>query len=94
MLSELRKYKLGLTVATQYSGRLGEGVREAIFGNVGTLISFRVGASDATLIAKQLGTKLPEVSDLVILPNYEMYVKLMIDGNQSKPLSGRTLRPY
>ena len=93
MLSELRKYRLGLVLATQYSSRLQESVREAIFGNVGSLISFRVGANDATLIAKQFGTKLPETTDLVNLPNYDMYVKLMIDGSQSKPFSARTLPP-
>lgn len=93
MLSELRKYGLALTLTTQYIARLEDAVREAIFGNVGTLVSFRVGASDAAQIAKQFGIKLPEPADLVNLPNYEMYVKLMIDGSQSKPFSARTLPP-
>ena len=91
MLSELRKYGLGLIATTQYSSQLDDGVREAIFGNVGTIMAFRVGATDASIIAKQFGTEVPKVSDLVSLPNYEMYIKLMIDGVQSRPFSARTL---
>jgi hypothetical protein len=94
MLSELRKYGLGLVATTQYSSRLDDGVREAIFGNVGTIMAFRVGATDATLIAKQFGADVPQASDLVGLANYEMYLKLMIDGVQSKAFSARTLSHY
>jgi hypothetical protein len=64
-----------------------------IFGNVGTIITFRVGATDATLLARQFGADVPEPRDLVNLANYEFFVKLMIDGTQSKPFSARTL-PY
>ena len=91
MLSELRKYALGLVATTQYSSRLDDGVQEAIFGNVGTIIAFRVGATDAALIARQFGTDVPQPADFVGLANYEMYLKLMIDGVQSKPFSARTL---
>ena len=93
MLAELRKYRLGLALATQYSSRLDKDVSEAIFGNVGTLISFRVGASDASAISKQFGTDKPSVRDLVNLPNYEMYLKLLLDGVQSMPFLARTTAP-
>ena len=93
MLSELRKYGLGLIATTQYSARLERGVRDAIFGNVGTIISFRVGADDAMELERQFGGDLPKASDLVGLANYEVYLKLMTDGLQSKPFSARTLPP-
>lgn len=91
MLAEQRKYGLGLALTTQHLSRLSEDVREAVFGNVGTLISFRVGATDAPLLARQFGADIPRPRDLVSLPNYEMYVKLMVDGVQTRPFSGRTL---
>ena len=93
MLSELRKYGLGLVATTQYSARLERGVRDAIFGNVGTIISFRVGADDAIELERQFGADVPKACDFVGLANYEMYLKLMIDGVQSKPFSARTLSP-
>ena len=93
MLSELRKYGLGLVATTQYSARLEHGVRDAIFGNVGTIISFRVGADDAVELERQFGGDVPKASDLVGLANYEMYLKLMIDGVQSKPFSAKTMPP-
>lgn len=92
MLSELRKYGLGIVATTQFSSRLDDTVREAIFGNVGTIISFRVGATDAAIIAKQFGSDIPEPRDLVGLANFEFFIKLMIDGIQSGPFSGRTLQ--
>ena len=93
MLSELRKYGLGLVATTQYSARLERGVRDAIFGNVGTIISFRVGADDAIELERQFGADVPKACDFVGLANYEMYLKLMTDGVQSKPFSARTLPP-
>lgn len=93
MLSELRKYALGIVATTQFSSRLDDTVREAIFGNVGTIISFRVGATDAAILAKQFGADVPEPRDLVGLANYEFYIKLMIDGTQSKAFSATTLPP-
>lgn len=91
MLSELRKYGLGLVATTQHTSRLSKTVREAIFGNVGTILSFRVGATDADLLEKQFGADIPRASDLVGLANYEVYMKLMVDGIQTKPFSARTL---
>ena len=93
MLSELRKYALGLTLTTQHFGRIETDAREAILGNVGTLISFRVGATDAALLARQFGDALPRPRDLVGLANYEMFIKLMVDGVQTKPFSAKTLPP-
>ncbi|MEO1747400.1 MAG: TraM recognition domain-containing protein, partial [Pseudomonadota bacterium] len=82
MLSELRKYKLGLVLAHQHTGQLDKDVLQAVMGNVGTLLAFRVGASDATILSKQLGNNVPSPSDLVNLPSYECYAKLMVDQAQ------------
>lgn len=91
MLSELRKYKTGLVLAHQYLSQLDVQVRDAILGNVGTIICFRVGMSDAGVLEKEFS---PEVSaqDLISLPNYNIYLKLMIDGEVSRPFSARTLQ--
>lgn len=91
MLSELRKYGLGIVLSHQHMAQLDDSVREAILGNAGTLISFRVGATDAPLLSKQFGDKVPQPRDLVRLANYEIFIKLMIDGSQSKPFSAQTL---
>jgi DNA helicase HerA-like ATPase len=90
MLSELRKYGLGMVLAHQHTSQLDRTVFEAILGNVGTLMVFRVGASDATLLAKHLAADVPSSRDLSNLPNYEMYTRLLINGGQSKPFSART----
>jgi hypothetical protein len=89
ILAECRKYKLGLFMANQYIEQLGEEVRSAIFGNVGTLISFRVGAADAEYLAKEFHPVFGE-EDLINLPRYGMYIKLMIDGLSSRPFSAIT----
>lgn len=92
MLSELRKYNIGLTMAHQYLTQLQPEVRDAVIGNAGTLISFRLGGHDAPVIAREF---LPKFSseDLVKLPNYEIYLKLMIDGAPSKAFSANTVEP-
>lgn len=90
MPSEVRKYGLGLILACQHTSRLSPQVLEALLGNVGTLISFRVGATDAAILSKQFGAEVPKPSDLVGLANYEMFIKQMIKGAQSKPFSART----
>lgn len=91
MLSELRKYRLGMILAHQHTSQLDRSVFEAILGNVGTLMVFRVGANDATLMAKHLAAAVPSPRDLSNLPNYEMYTRVLINGCQSKPFSARTL---
>jgi hypothetical protein len=91
ILSEARKYGLNLILAHQYIDQLDEKIRAAIFGNVGTIISFRIGAEDAKYLAKEFSPIFDE-SDLINLPNYHIYLKLMIDGVTSQPFSAITLR--
>jgi hypothetical protein len=89
MLSEARKYGLGVFMANQFLDQLHEKIRAAILGNCGTLISFRVGATDAEILVKEFYPVF-EAIDLVNLPRYSMYLKLMIDGASSQPFSART----
>lgn len=92
ILAEARKYKLSLFLTHQYIEQLDENIRKAIFGNVGTLISFRVGATDAEYLAKEFYPVFTE-HDLIHLPRYSIYLKLMIDGTTSQPFSATTLPP-
>lgn len=92
MLSELRKYNVGLTMAHQYLTQLEPEVRDAVIGNAGTLISFRLGGRDAPIIAREFRPSFG-AEDLVGLPNYHIYLKLMIDGAPSKPFSAITIPP-
>ena len=92
ILSEARKYRLNLIMAHQYIEQLGEIVKPAVFGNVGTLIVFRVGATDAEELVKEFTPVFLE-EDLVNLTKYEFYIKLMIDGVSSDPFSARGLPP-
>ncbi len=96
ILSEARKYRLNLTLAHQYTAQLvtesGSNIRDAVFGNVGTMIVFRVGGDDAEFLEKEFE---PEFTpqDIVNLPNYHIYLKLMVDGVTSRPFSAKTLPP-
>ncbi len=90
ILSEARKYRLNLIVAHQYVEQLDELVRAAIFGNVGTIIAFRVGAVDAELLGKEFAPQFTE-EDIVNLQKYDIYLKLMINGAASAPFSATTL---
>jgi CxxC-x17-CxxC domain-containing protein len=92
ILSEARKYRLCLIIAHQYTAQLDETVRDAVFGNVGTMIIFRVGADDADNVEKEFSPEFT-VEDFVNLPNYHIYTKLMVDGVTSRPFSARTLPP-
>ena len=92
VLSESRKYRLNLVMGNQYIRQLSKDLREAIFGNVGTLISFRVGAKDANLLEKEFEPEFGK-DDLINLPNYHIYLRLMIDGVSSRPFSAKTLPP-
>lgn len=92
ILSEARKYRLNLIVAHQYIGQLEEEVRDAIFGNVGTLIAFRVGAADAEWLEKEFEPVFM-MNDLVNLAKYDVYLKLMIDGVTGDAFSATTLPP-
>lgn len=92
ILSEARKYKLNLTVAHQYIEQMTDEVRAAVFGNVGTMISFRVGAYDAEVLEKEYAPEFT-AQDLVSLGFAQVYLKLMIDGVSSRPFSATTLPP-
>jgi hypothetical protein len=92
ILSEARKYKLSLIVANQYTSQLIPEIRDAIFGNVGTTISFTVGKDDADVIAGQF-KEMVSVNDLISLPKYTTYTRLMVDGISSDPFSMKTLPP-
>ena len=92
ILSEARKYKLSLTIAHQYIEQMSEEVRAAVFGNVGTMISFRVGAFDAEVFEKEFAPQFT-AEDMVNLGFAQIYLKLMIDGVSSAPFSAITLPP-
>lgn len=93
MMSEMRKFKFGMILALQYSQQLDENIRSAILGNTGTIISFRVGTDDAQLLAKEMAPVFG-LEDFINLPNYSIYLKLMIDGVPSKPFSGYTINNF
>jgi hypothetical protein len=92
MFSELRKYRVGFAVAHQYMHQLEPEIRHAVLGNAGTLISFRVGAEDARYLIQEFHEQFGSI-DLLQLPNYRIYIKLMIDGTPSKPFSAGTVAP-
>jgi CxxC-x17-CxxC domain-containing protein len=97
ILSEARKYRLDLIVAHQYIGQLVTDkstiVRDAIFGNVGTMVIFRVGAADAEFLENEFTPEFT-IEDIVNLPNYHIYIKLMCDGITARPFSAETLPPF
>jgi len=94
ILSEARKYRLNLITAHQYIEQLEEEVAAAVFGNVGTIIAFRVGASDAEALAKEFAPTFVEGGeDLLNLAKFDIYLKLMIDGVASTAFSASTLPP-
>lgn len=90
ILSEARKYKLALTVAHQYIEQMTDEVKSAVFGNVGTMITFRIGATDAEVFEKEFAPKFV-LDDFVNLSAYQIYLRLMIDGQGSQPFSAITL---
>lgn len=92
MLAELRKYHVGLTLAHQFVTQVAPEVRDAILGNAGTMLSFRVGPQDASLLKRYFAPELSEL-DLMYLPNYSLYLRLMVDGVVSSPFSADTLPP-
>ncbi len=92
ILSEARKYKLNLTIAHQYIEQMPEEVRAAVFGNVGTMIVFRVGSFDAEIFEKEFAPEFT-AEHIVNLGFAQIYLRLMIDGIGSKPFSAVTLPP-
>lgn len=92
ILSEARKYKLNLTIAHQYIEQMSEEVREAVFGNVGTFLTFRVGAYDAEVLEKEFAPEFT-AEDLVNLGKFQIYIKLMVDALGSRPFSATSMPP-
>ena len=92
MFSELRKFGVGVTAVTQYLNALEPAILHAVFGNAGSLISFRVGPEDASILAREFQPTFQPL-DLINLPNGSIYLKLMIDGSPSQPFSAQTLAP-
>lgn len=92
ILSESRKYGLGLFLTHQFIDQLSDEIRASIFGNVGTMIAFRVGSNDAVILSKEFIPVFNEI-DLINLPRYSMYLKLQIEGATSQPFSASTLAP-
>ena len=92
ILAEARKYNLSLTMANQYVEQLPEEVRSAVFGNAGTIISFRVGGADADFLVKEFEPVF-DVNDMVNLDKYNIYIKLLVNGTSAPAFSAKTLPP-
>ena len=90
ILSEARKYGLNLTVANQYISQMTDTVRDAVFGNVGTMISFRVSADDAPILAKQFEPQF-EAQDLLQMHNRHFIINMVINGEKAPAFSATTL---
>ena len=95
ILSEARKYRLSLTIAHQYLKQLDETTSDAVFGNVGSIVAFQVGADDAGPLAEQLSKHPGQLTsqDLTNLPRYTAYARLLIDGMPSNPFSMQSFSP-
>jgi len=94
MLSEVRKYGIGLVLANQFVSQIDEQVRDAIFGNCGTLMTYRVGVQDAAILAKEFEGVFNE-TDLANIPAQNIYVKTIVNGTPTRPFSmnvGRDLK--
>jgi hypothetical protein len=90
ILSEARKYSLNLTVANQYISQMNETVRDAVFGNVGTMVSFRVSADDAPILSKQFEPQF-ESKDLLQMHNRDFVINMVISGEKAPAFNARTL---
>ena len=93
ILSEARKYRLCLTLSHQYTDQLRPEIREAVFGNVGSLVAFRVGQRDAEILEKEFGQAYP-ARRFVELHNHEICAKILKSGEQGEPFLARTLPPW
>ncbi|OQX00802.1 hypothetical protein BWK69_00750 [Candidatus Parcubacteria bacterium A4] len=92
ILAEARKYRLSLIMAHQYIGQLTDPIRKAVFGNVGTITSFRVGPEDAEFLEKEFEGVFNQ-QDLISLTNYNFYIKIITDGQVSRPFNVQTYSP-
>lgn len=90
ILSEARKYRLCLTLSHQYTAQVRPEIRDAVFGNVGSLLAFRVGQRDAELLEKEFGAAYP-AKRFVDLPNHEICARILNDGQHGDPFFGNTL---
>lgn len=90
ILSEARKYRLSLVIAHQFIAQLSDKIKDSVFGNVGSYIVFRVGVTDAEFLVKQFKPEFDE-NDLVNIDNYNAYVKLLINGETTKPFNIKTI---
>jgi len=91
ILSESRKYKLGLYITNQYIEQLDEKIRAAVVGNAGTLAAFRIGAADAEFFAKEFEPLKPD--DLTSIDKYNFYMKMLIDGAPTRPFNAQSIWP-
>jgi len=91
ILSEARKYKLNLILAHQFIAQLTDPIRESVFGNVGSMAAFRVGATDAEPLLKQFSPTFSE-ADLINIQNAKSHAKLLLNGEPSKPFSMKSVR--
>ena len=91
ILSEARKYRLGMTLVSQYLDQIPEGIRHAVMGNVGSLVSFRVSERDGAVLHREFGHFPPKL--FADLANYKVCAKLMQDGEQIDPFLGTTMPP-
>lgn len=92
ILAEARKYRLCLTLSHQYIDQLPETIRQAVFGNVGTLVAFRMGYTDAEVMEKEFGKTIPATS-LADLERYEAVVKLLVEGSNQEPFRAKMMPP-
>ena len=92
ILSEARKYKLGLTMAHQYMAQLAPDIKDSVFGNVGSIAAFRVGSNDAQVLESQFAPTFT-ASDLLNVPNRNAYVRILANGTPTRPFSVQTLPP-
>ncbi|MEK7192489.1 MAG: type IV secretory system conjugative DNA transfer family protein, partial [Patescibacteria group bacterium] len=92
ILSEARKYRLSMVIAHQFIAQLTEKIRDAVFGNVGSMVMFRIGADDAEFLVKQVEPVFGK-NDLLNIDNFNAFAKLLINGQTSKPFNIRTIKP-
>jgi len=92
ILSEARKYKLGLTVAHQFIAQLDQNIKDAVFGNVGSIAAFRVGPEDGEFLAHQFEPTF-DARDLINVPNYNAYARILADGTPTRPFSLAAMAP-
>ena len=91
ILSESRKYKLSLNITNQYIAQLDEKIRDAVIGNAGTLVAFRIGAADAEFLTKEFDPL--KVDDMTTIDKYNFYIKMLIDGAPTRPFNAQSIAP-